>query len=205
MSHPYYPKDLSIPDYVPNLKSQLELFLIMGGVFVCLAAVFYRLGQSSGSPLKFIWFMICGLLHCGFELYYALNVGYIAGQNNLLAQLWKEYAKGDSRYVIYDTSLLALEIMTIIIYGPLCFLTAYTIWIKSSKQYFFQLVVSMCHLLSCTLYFLTELPDAAHCHPAYFWGYFLSMNAPWIIVPLLWIVQSYKHINRAFENRIKTE
>lgn len=114
MSHPYYPQDLFIPDYVPNLKSQLELFLIMGGVFVCLATVFYRLGKNSGSPLKFIWFMICGLLHCGFELYYALNVGHIASQNNLLAQLWKEYAKGDSRYVIYDPSLLALEIMTIV-------------------------------------------------------------------------------------------
>ncbi|KAG1048594.1 hypothetical protein G6F43_009029 [Rhizopus delemar] len=205
MSHPYYPTDLDIVNYVPNDKSQLELLLTFGTLVVCLSAVFFRWTHS---PFRLIWFVLCGLLHCGFELYWLLNRDRIASQNDLLAQLWKEYGKGDSRYMVMDKQLILLESLTIFIYGPLCFITAYLILTKSSRQYFFQLTVSLCHLLSCTQYFLTELPEAIHCDPSpfYFWVYLVAFNAPWVIVPLLCLVQSYQHIHQAFDHaRIKHE
>ncbi|KAI9252086.1 Emopamil binding protein-domain-containing protein [Sporodiniella umbellata] len=206
MNHPYYPKDTQLWNYIPNDKSTLELIVTFGSLVVFINGLFYyRWGQHSGSPFKFSWFVTCAWLHCGFELYYILNVGRLPAQNSLWAQLWKEYGKGDSRYMIVDNELLVMEIMTTVIYGPLCILTAYFVVLKSKQQYVFQLIVSVCHMASCIHYYLAELPNASHCDPSpiYFWGYFVLMNAPWIIVPAMCIIQSYKHIQRAFETKDK--
>lgn len=115
MSHPYYPTDLDIVNYVPNDKSQLELLLTFGTLVVCLSAVLFRWTHS---PFRLIWFVLCGLLHCGFELYWLLNRDRIASQNDLLAQLWKEYGKGDSRYMVMDKQLILLESLTIVTTPP---------------------------------------------------------------------------------------
>jgi cholestenol delta-isomerase len=44
-----------------------------------------------------------------------------------------------------------------------------------------------------------DLPEAIHCnpHPLYFWVYFISFNAPWIIVPSLMVYQSCHYIINA--------
>jgi cholestenol delta-isomerase len=67
------------------------------------------------STTRFTWFFINTLLHLGFEGYWLLNKEVLAGKNDLLAQLWKEYANGDSRYLAADELLLTLETMTIVI------------------------------------------------------------------------------------------
>lgn len=70
------------------------------------------------------------------------------------------------------------------IWGPLCLITCWYILNGSPKQYFFQLVASLCHLFSCSLYFIMDLPEATHCNPNpyYFYIYFVSFNLPWLIV-----------------------
>lgn len=63
-------------------------------------------------------------------------------------------------------------------------LTGWYILRGSAKQYFFQLVTSLCHLFSCSLYFIMDLPQATHCdpNPIYFYIYFIAFNMPWIMV-----------------------
>lgn len=118
-SHPYYPTDLSIPHYIPNNKSTLELLVIVGGIFSALALLSivgcHSLSKNVTSSTRFTWFFINSLLHLGFEGYWLINRETLAGKNDLFAQLWKEYANGDSRYLSADELLLTLETMTIVI------------------------------------------------------------------------------------------
>lgn len=118
-SHPYAPSSLNIPHYVPNEKSTVELLFIAGGIMTALVGMSYAISRSwlsknTTSTARFTWFAICGLMHCGFEGYWLSNRATLAGQNDIFAQLWKEYAHGDSRYLANDELLLTLEIMTIV-------------------------------------------------------------------------------------------
>lgn len=55
-----------------------------------------------------------GLLHCCFEGYFVMNHDRMASSQDVLAQLWKEYALSDSRYLTEDTLVLCLETMTVV-------------------------------------------------------------------------------------------
>lgn len=119
--HPYYPISLSIPNYVPNVRSMVDLLVVAGGLMTGLIAfclVIHRLFSTcKSSKFKFTWFTVCGIMHMGFEGYWLWNRSTIAGQNDLLAELWKEYAHGDSRYLAADELLLTLELMTAVKYN----------------------------------------------------------------------------------------
>jgi cholestenol Delta-isomerase len=45
-----------------------------------------------------------------------LNFKNLAGGNGIFGQLWKEYALGDSRYLIRDTQVLSLEALSVACY-----------------------------------------------------------------------------------------
>ncbi|KAI8067371.1 Emopamil-binding protein [Thamnidium elegans] len=209
--HPYYPTDAEIPHYVPNDRSTTELLVIAGGIMTSLVGLCFigsrTLSKKTSSVSRLTWFFISGILHVGFESYWLWYRASIAGRNDILAQLWKEYAHGDSRYLVADELLLTLEVMTIFIWGPLCLITCWYILNGSPKQYFFQLVASLCHLFSCSLYFIMDLPEATHCNPSpyYFYIYFISFNMPWLIVPFTLLCQSYQHITKSLMLKTKIQ
>ncbi|KAI9314077.1 putative EBP domain protein [Dichotomocladium elegans] len=209
--HPYYPLSIELIDYVPNDISLPQILLIvsgLGGVILFGSFIACRQsGKSTGDSLRFMWFMLCGVLHCGFEGYWVYHRSTIASRTDLLAVLWKEYAHGDSRYLIEDELLVALETITVFLWGPLCFLTALAIWHKSPIQIIPQLLVSFAHLFSCTLYFAMDFTKGfpnCHPHPYYFWIYFVAFNSPWIIVPVFLINQSITKIAAALISSTKT-
>ena len=51
-------------------------------------------------------------IHTFFEGYFAYNGGNMAGYSDLFGQLWKEYAKSDSRYLTWDPFTLCMETTT---------------------------------------------------------------------------------------------
>lgn len=117
VAHPYYPKTLSIPNYVPNERTSLEIYALATGIMFILisaAIILCKMSKSTTSIPRFIWFFVCGLMHCGFEGYWLLNVDIIPEHNSVFAELWKEYAHGDSRYLAADELLWTLEVMTVV-------------------------------------------------------------------------------------------
>lgn len=46
--------------------------------------------------------------------YYVFNHATIAGSQHLFAQLWKEYALSDSRYLTSDPFMLSVESITVV-------------------------------------------------------------------------------------------
>ncbi|KAK1238674.1 hypothetical protein MKX07_004250 [Trichoderma sp. CBMAI-0711] len=222
--HPYYPLGVSIPDYVPNglpLSRSLPLFGTLVGAVV--AAAFYfsgrRFGASSRRRVRSVdrfaasWFALCGFLHIAFEGYYLLHRTNISGMNTLFAQLWKEYALSDSRYLTSDVFTVCVETITVFAWGPLSLLTLFCIFTSHPSRHLFQTVVCVAHLYGVALYYGTNwaeqrLHNVSYSRPEtlYFWVYYVGFNAPWVVVPFdadptpsaVLLADSYKQVVKAF-------
>lgn len=134
--------------------------------------------------------MTGGTLHCFFEGFFVFNQATLGSGQSLFAQLWKEYALSDSRYLSGDPTVLCAEAITVFVWGPLCFTTAILILVSSPYRHALQAMISLAHIYGDVLYISTSLADlyfrgVSYCRPepCYFWFYFLFLNLIWIFVP----------------------
>jgi len=184
-------------------------------IFTYIISKWRRPNISTSDILKVQWFVLCksakvdipllllqllpneclirdpgGSLHVAFEGYYIFNSHRILHSQSVLAQLWKEYAFGDSRYLTQSSMVLVMEFITVVFWGPMCLATAYAIVEEKWPRFALQMCVSLAHMYGDMIYYGTSLLDLQmngvnHSRPEslYFWGDFVGMNAPWIIVP----------------------
>jgi cholestenol delta-isomerase len=203
--HPYHPVDLHLPNYVPNDRSVEELLGVFFG-FLTLSLLILWVGfsrtphmkDSLWLKVKVSWFFMCGLIHLILEGYFGIFHGTIAERQSYLAQMWKEYSKGDSRYITDDTFTVCMENITAFVDGPLAFLATLAFMRHSPYRFVVQMVLSLFQLYGDMLYFSTEVREGfIHGpvgHPLYFWFYFVFLNTFWIVVPLACIIESWRHL-----------
>lgn len=137
--------------------------------------------------LSLCWFAVCGFIHLVIEGWFSLYHADLLGDQAILSQLWKEYAKGDSRYILNDNfkdmhgDCHGLPVGTTQPVGGDCFSP------PSTLRFVLQLVVSVGQVYGDVLYFLTEYRDGFQHgvlgHPLYFWFYFVFLNALWLVLP----------------------
>ncbi|KAJ2717165.1 hypothetical protein H4R19_000109 [Coemansia spiralis] len=195
--HPYHPPSLELDGYVAPTHGAAALGLMMAAALAVLLAAadaalrrrHPRLARADRAAA--LWFVLCGALHCGFELYYLAHFRTILATHDVVGQMWKEYAKSDSRYVAQSSVVRALETVTVAAVGPLCWTAAYGVWTeRAATRHLAQLAASVLHAYSVVLYYGTELLAAragrSSCRPEalYFVGYFLLANLPWLVVPV---------------------
>ncbi|KAJ0108690.1 hypothetical protein J7T55_015124 [Diaporthe amygdali] len=150
-----------IPHYIPNASSLNELlvrFVSLLGITISTALWLATRFKSHMRPFDKIvlgWFVLCGSLHCFFEGYFVINHTKLASLQDLFAQLWKEYALSDSRYLTSDPFMICVETITATVWGPLCFATAVSIVRGGSLRYPLQIVVNVAHLYGVALYYST--------------------------------------------------
>ncbi|RJE24399.1 EBP domain protein [Aspergillus sclerotialis] len=118
-THPYYPLDAQIPGYSPNESPLLTILATAAAASaallgITLAISFLRPNLSKADRFAILWFVLSGSLHCFFEGYFILNHGHMGGAQDILGQLWKEYALSDSRYLTSDTLVLCMESITVV-------------------------------------------------------------------------------------------
>ncbi|KAI6092367.1 Emopamil binding protein-domain-containing protein [Hypoxylon rubiginosum] len=202
-THPYYPVGVTIPGYEPNEAPVPVLLASLGGMlaFALLGASVIALKVnpklSKSSLALFCWFVLNGCLHCFFEGYFVFNHATLASSQNVFAQLWKEYALSDSRYLTSNFFMLSIETITTFILGPLCFANAIAIVRGSSSRHALRIVACVAHLYGVALYYGTSLSETYYTglshsrpEPLYFWGYYVGFNAPWVIIPLFLLINS---------------
>ncbi|KAJ2082457.1 hypothetical protein H4R24_001556 [Coemansia sp. RSA 988] len=205
--HPYFPPSLELEGYIAPTWSASALLTTMGcavGLLLATTYLAFSQKQHSRGPLPVadvaaaMWFVLCGTMHTGFELYYLVHFRSIASTQDILGNMWKEYAKSDSRYLSQSSMVLTLETITVAVIGPLCWGAAYGIWSQRlAVRYLCQLTASMLHLYSVLLYYGTELlSPEPNCRPEalYFFGYFVLANLPWLLVPLYLAITSTSKI-----------
>ncbi|KAJ3295542.1 hypothetical protein HK104_002558 [Borealophlyctis nickersoniae] len=196
VSHPFYPLELVIPHYkAPGLTMSTTLAIFFGAVSLILGASWLLINNArthTGTTLPFsrrllfLWFVSCGFIHFFLEGYFVFNNKEIAGQSFVLAELWKEYALSDSRYMTSDPVVVIIEGITAVLWGLGSFLTAYFIYKDHPVRHVLEFLISTGQIYGDILYYLTTLIEGApHCtpHPYYFWFYFVFMNAVWLVIP----------------------
>ncbi|XP_053870798.1 3-beta-hydroxysteroid-Delta(8),Delta(7)-isomerase [Malaclemys terrapin pileata] len=208
--HPYWPRDLEIRRYIPNDRPTWHSLAFLFSVSAALLMLTWLAAgwrgwtgapMRTGRRLALCWFALCGFIHGVIEGWFSLYYMDIPGDQSFLSQLWKEYAKGDSRYVIEDNFTVCMETITAWAWGPLSLLTVLAFLQHQPHRYVLQLVVSLGQLYGDVLYFYTEYREGfAHSemwHPLYFWFYFVFMNALWIIIPSILLLNAWGHLSAA--------
>ncbi|XP_069603990.1 3-beta-hydroxysteroid-Delta(8),Delta(7)-isomerase [Ranitomeya imitator] len=204
--HPFWPRDLQIDGYRPNDRPMSEFLTFLFSVSGVLLAIIWFLtgrvtGMSAPRRLGVCWFMICGFIHGIIEGWFAFYYPVITKDQAFLSQLWKEYGKGDSRYMIGDNFTVCMETITAAAWGPLSIWTVISFLQNKPYRFVLQLIVSLGQLYGDVLYFYTEYRDGfSHSekwHPIYFWFYFVFMNALWIIIPSILIVDSWINLSKS--------
>ncbi|KAK4137826.1 Emopamil-binding protein [Trichocladium antarcticum] len=209
--HPYFPTNAVIANYTPNSTPIPVILVAFGaiiGAFVlgCTAlARWHNPTLKHGEQLTIGWFALC---------YYVLHHATLPASQSLFAQLWKEYALSDSRYLTSDPFMLCIETLTAITWGPLSLLTALLIATSTATstprrhatRHLLQAVVCVGHLYGVALYygtcgFAARMAGAVHSRPEplYYWGYYAGMNAPWAVVPGVLLWRSARAVRAAFE------
>ncbi|KAL1970369.1 hypothetical protein VTN77DRAFT_5529 [Rasamsonia byssochlamydoides] len=217
-AHPYYPIDVEIVGYLANEWDTLTLVSMFAAGCAAIFSVTYLVvmkvrPQVSTSDLwTIMWFVLCGCIHLFLEGYYAYNFRRMGSMQDLFGQLWKEYSLSDSRYQTQNAFVLCMETITAICWGPLSFIVASMITTNHSLRYPLQAVVSLGQLYGDVLYYATSMfdhyiLDLSYSRPeaSYFWGYFVFMNAFWIVIPSILLYNSVTASGRAFAALEKVE
>ncbi|CAM0913696.1 unnamed protein product [Alopecurus aequalis] len=122
-AHPYSPADLDLPRYVPQHLSQFEIVarFYVTALFGVLAVWFLSgrcRGLSKEDRLRMCWWALTGPVHLVIEGSFLLTPAFFTKSSpNYFDELWKEYSKGDSRYITRDSVIIAMEGMLVLLVG----------------------------------------------------------------------------------------
>lgn len=191
-SHPYYPRDLKLPGYQPATLGFVEIlsgFALSAAILIATVWIASgRLQNVTATDRRWMcWFAFTGATHFIVEGTVVIDGKFYQDRTgNFLREIWKEYAKADSRYASRESFTICMEFATAFIEGPCCFMILYGIAKRRSWRHVLQLMVSLGQLYGDILYFMTFFYEGMiHSRPEalYFWIYFVFVNAIWILVP----------------------
>nr|WEU38181.1 sterol 8,7 isomerase [Paris polyphylla] len=202
MDHPYVPRDLQLTGYVPCVFSQSDILIPFIGISLLIVTLVWLLSGCAPKISKIdrmlmCWWAFTGLTHIILEGYFAFSPDFYKNKPpTFLDDLWKEYSKGDSRYVGRDAAVVTVEAITAAIEGPACLLIVYAIGTRKPYSYILQLVVSLGQLYGCAVYFGTAylMGDNFTTSPYYYWAYYIGANSSWIVIPSLIAARSWKKL-----------
>ncbi|PSR83480.1 3-beta-hydroxysteroid-Delta(8),Delta(7)-isomerase [Actinidia chinensis var. chinensis] len=206
-SHPYIPRDLDLQGFVPGFLSQSAIIGVYGfSSFLVVSLVWFLSGRLSKLPkidrLLMCWWLFTGLTHMILEGYFVFSPEFYKEKTACyLAEVWKEYSKGDSRYAARDSGVVAVEGITAVLEGPACLLALYAIATRKSYSYILQVAISLGQLYGTAVYFLTSYLEGDNFAASsyYYYAYYIIANASWVVIPTLIIVRCWKKICAAVQ------
>jgi cholestenol delta-isomerase len=209
--HLYYPLEVEIAGLIANEWSVEVLLTLFFGtcalVFVGTMGVVNKVHPNlkGGEKAAIWWFVLSGLIHLFFEGYFSLNHFQMGPAQDILGQLWKEYAFSDSRYLTSDPFVLCMETVTAFTWGPICLLLPFLIVKSHPLRHPLQIIVCVGQIYGLILYYATSMFDhyytgVTYSRPEflYFWFYYFFMNFIWMVFPGILLVSSVRTIAKAF-------
>ncbi|XP_057447086.1 probable 3-beta-hydroxysteroid-Delta(8),Delta(7)-isomerase [Lotus japonicus] len=212
-SHPYVPRDLHLPDYVPCFLSQssiLSVFAISTLLVVSFIWIFSgRLPKKSKvDRVLMCWWAFTGLTHIILEGYFVFAPEFFKDKTGFyLAEVWKEYSKGDSRYVGRDAGVVTVEGLTAVIEGPASLLAVYAIATGKSYSYMLQFAISLGQLYGTAVYYITAIleGDNFSTNSFYYYAYYIGANFSWIVIPSIIAIRCWRKTSAAFRVQGQTK
>lgn len=121
INHPYWPRNLSIPNYVANDRSMSEILIFLFSVSgILLLATWSLTGRkvsgrslSGGRRLTLCWFTVCGFIHGVIEGWFSLYYTIIPEDQSFLSQLcelgsksiWLRLSLGCFKIIVWKYSV----------------------------------------------------------------------------------------------------
>ncbi|KAK0728120.1 Emopamil-binding protein [Lasiosphaeria miniovina] len=132
--------------------------------------------------------------------------GAQAGGDNPFAQLWMVYARADRRWAGVDLGVVSLELLTVLIVGPLAVLTCYDIAKKNvARANIIMIVIATAEIYGGFMTFCPEwLVGNLNLDTSnfmYLWVYLVFFNTLWVWIPLYAIYVASSDIVDAFRVR----
>ncbi|XVF82996.1 hypothetical protein PTKIN_Ptkin16aG0097400 [Pterospermum kingtungense] len=213
MEHPYVPRDLHLPGYVPVTLSMSTIVTVYGlSSLLVVSFVFLFSGRfrnlSKIDRVLMCWWAFTGLTHMILEGYFAFSPEFYKENTGFyLAEVWKEYSKGDSRYAGRDSAIVTVEGITSVLEGPPSLLAVYAIATGKGYSYILQFAIALGQLYGTLVYFITAYLEGDNfaASPFYYYAYYIFANSFWIWIPTLIAVRSWKKISQAVHNQSQSQ
>ncbi|KAE8125120.1 hypothetical protein FH972_019955 [Carpinus fangiana] len=207
VEHPYVPRDLKLPGFVPCSLSQSAILLVYGVSSLLVVSLVWLLSGRSPKKSKIdrwlmCWWAFTGLTHMIVEGYFAFSPEFYKDKTGFyLAEVWKEYSKGDSRYAARDAGIVTVEGLTAVLEGPASLLAVFAIATGKSYSYILQFAISLGQLYGTAVYFVTSYLEGDHFAASsyYYYAYYIGANASWIVIPTLISIRCWNKICAAFQ------
>jgi cholestenol delta-isomerase len=143
------------------------------------------------------WFVVSAIIHSSYEMQ------FVYFRDGIIANAMDLYGAADFRYGRpLEAGTASMEMITALLVGPLCLMTAYGIVRDRPWRHIVQIVTCTCQMYGLTWFifqpaFGSGLHSVASDDPFLFWVVFVGLNAPWGIIPPILFIQSFAALNRA--------
>ncbi|XP_064167505.1 emopamil-binding protein-like isoform X1 [Anguilla rostrata] len=176
-------------------------------------AVGYFLAQLWGKKCTgtdrwvLVWLFYDAIVHITLEgpFVYMSLFGTVATSDNIFAELWKEYGKADTRWLHSDPTIVALELLTVVLDGFLALVLIYAVVKDKYYRHFVQITLCVCELYGG---WMTFCPDWLLGSPSlntgswlYLWVYLVFFNGVWVLVPGLLLWQSWLSLKSTHQSQ----
>ncbi|XP_038587796.1 emopamil-binding protein-like [Micropterus salmoides] len=190
----------------PPVLSLVSVLSLLACSIQVLAAILLtrRCGGRSSAEDRWIllWLFYDVIVHLTLEgpFVYMSLVGTVETSDGPLAELWKEYGKADSRWLVSDPNIVAIEVLTVVLDSLLGLLLIHAVLKEKYYRHFLQIVLSVCELYGGWMTFcpdwLVGSPNLNTSSWLYLWVYLVFFNGVWVLVPVLLLVQSWFSLRR---------
>ncbi|XP_060923229.1 emopamil-binding protein-like [Limanda limanda] len=184
----------------PGLSLVTFLSLLACSIQVLTAILLtHRYGGRSSVTDKWIllWLFYDVIVHLTLEgpFVYMSLVGTVQSSESPLAELWREYSKADSRWLVFDPTIVSIEILTVVLDSILGVLLIYAILNDQYYRHFLQITLCVCELYGGWMTFCPDwLMGSPHLDTSswlHLWVYLVFFNGLWVLVPVLLLTQSW--------------
>lgn len=190
-----------------NTVTIVSLSITVVYLFLSISVGFF-LGKQKSRIEKYIisWLVYDGLIHFTFEgSFLVLSLfGTVNKSDHFTAALWKEYALADKRWGVSDPTIVSLEMLTVLIDGPLCFLLIYAIVKDKFYRHFIQIVLCVCELYGGWMTFcpewLTKSENLDTSNFLYLWVYLVFFNGIWVVIPFYLLWHSWEEMKKVLSS-----
>ncbi|XP_022619776.1 emopamil-binding protein-like [Seriola dumerili] len=186
---------------VPSSLSLVSVLSLLACSIQVLAAILltHRYGGRSSVKDRWIllWLYYDVIVHLTLEgpFVYMSMVGTVQTSEGPLAELWREYGKADSRWLVSDPAIVSIEILTVVLDSLLAVLLIHAVLRDKYYRHFLQITLSVCELYGGWMTFCPDwLIGSPHLNTSnglYLWVYLVFFNGVWVLVPVLLLVQSW--------------
>ncbi|KAK3403574.1 Emopamil-binding protein [Sordaria brevicollis] len=156
---------------------------------------------------KFVEGLVGGPAKAG-ELGGGVGGGFLEKLIKGTAELWMVYAKADKRWAGVDLGVVSLELLTVLVVGPMACWVCYDIAKKNSRVNIVMIMIATAEIYGGWMTFCPEwLVGSVNLDTSnwmYMWLYLTFFNGLWVVIPAYVIHVASGEIMTAFKVRDST-